>query len=59
MCMTKIPLAQYIITNWPNDPRIDYEPYFNLVEMIKKHLNFEEEYEEFEGSFEQNQLVDI
>ncbi len=57
--MTKIPLAQYITTNWPNDPRIDYEPYFNVVEMIKNYLKFEEEFEEFEGSFEQNQVVDI
>jgi len=24
-----------------------------------KYLNFEEEFEEFEGSFEQNQLVNI
>jgi hypothetical protein len=29
------------------------------VEMIKKYLDFEKEFEEFEGSFEQNQLVDI
>lgn len=40
MCMTKIPLAHYIIPNWPNDPRIDYEPYFNLVEMILKIFKF-------------------
>jgi hypothetical protein len=30
-----------------------------VVEMIKNYLKFEEEFEEFEGSFEQNQVVDI
>jgi hypothetical protein len=38
-----------------NDFRIDCEPPFNLVEMIEKDLNFEE----FEGSFEQDEFVDI
>ncbi len=38
-----------------NDSRIDCKPPFNLVEMIEDDLNFEE----FEGSFEQDEFVDI
>jgi hypothetical protein len=41
-----------------NDSRIDCKPPFNLVEMIEDDLNFEE-FEEFEGSFEQDESVDI
>jgi len=41
-----------------NDSRIDCKPPFNLVEMIEDDLNFEE-FEEFEGSFEQDEFVDI
>jgi hypothetical protein len=38
-----------------NDFKIDYKPPFNLVEMIEKDFNFEE----FEGSFEQDEFVDM
>ncbi len=38
-----------------NDSRIDCKPPFNLVRMIEKDLNFEE----FEGSFEQDEFLDI
>jgi hypothetical protein len=31
--------------NWLNDPRIDYKPPSNLVELIEKDLGFEEELE--------------
>ncbi len=41
--------------DWPNDPRIDLKPPSNLVEMIEKDLDFEE----FESSFEQDEIVDI
>lgn len=41
--------------NWPNDPRIDFKPPSNLVEMIEKGLYFEE----FESSFEQDEIVEI
>ncbi len=41
--------------NWPNDLKIDSKPPSNLVELIEKDLNFEE----FENSFEQDELVNI
>ncbi len=36
--------------NWPNNPIIDCKPLFNLVELIEKDLDSEEELEEFENS---------
>ncbi len=42
-------------TNWQSDPKIDYKPPSHLVELVENNLKFEE----FEGSFEQNELVDI
>ncbi len=41
--------------NWPNDLRIDFKPPSNMVEMIEKDFDFEE----FESSFEQDEIVDI
>jgi hypothetical protein len=38
--------------NWPSDPRDGCKLPFNLVELIQTYLCFEEELEEFEGSFE-------
>jgi hypothetical protein len=48
----------FVKKNWSNDPRIDCKPPSNLVEMIEKDLDFEK-LEEFGGSFEQHELVDI
>ncbi len=45
----------FVNKNWLNDPKIDCKPPSNLVEMIKKDLDFEE-LEEFVGSFEQDEL---
>jgi hypothetical protein len=45
----------FMSKNWPNDSRIDFKPPSNLVEMIQKDLDFEE----FESSFEQDEIVDI
>jgi hypothetical protein len=45
----------FMSKNWPNDPKIDLKPPSNLVEMIEKDLDFEE----FESSFEQDEIVDI
>jgi hypothetical protein len=44
-----------VSTNWQNNPKIDCKPPSHLVELVESNLNFEE----FEGSFEQNELVDI
>ncbi len=45
--------------NWPNYCRIDCKPPSNLVELIEKDLDFEEELEAFEGSFKHDELLDI
>jgi hypothetical protein len=44
---------------WPNYPKDGYKSPFNLVELIQTNLGFEEEFEEFEGSFEEDEIVDI
>jgi len=45
--------------NWWNDLRIDCKPFFNLVELIEKDLDFEYELEKFEGSFERDEFLDL
>ncbi len=45
--------------NWPNVPIDGCKPPSNLVELIQIDLGFQKELEEFEGSFERDQLVDI
>ncbi len=45
--------------NWPNDPRDGCKPLSNLVELIQTDLGFEKELEEFEGSFEWDEIVNI
>jgi hypothetical protein len=40
---------------WPNDLKIDLKPPSNMVEMIEKDFDFEE----FESSFEQAEIVGI
>ncbi len=45
--------------NWLNYCRIDCKPPSNLVELIEKDLDFEEELEEFEGSFKHDELLDL
>jgi hypothetical protein len=47
------------VENDKNDLRFDCKPLSNLVEMIKKDFDFEEELERFEGSFKWDELVNI
>ncbi len=49
----------FVSKNWPNDLRDECKPPFNLVELIQINLSFEEELENFEGSFEWDEIVDI
>jgi len=49
----------FVKKNWPNYPRIDCKPPFNLMELIEKGLDFKEELEEFEGSFKKDEFLDI
>jgi hypothetical protein len=43
---------------WPNDFRVGSFPN-NLVKLIKANVEWEEELEEFEGSFDRNEIVDM
>jgi hypothetical protein len=38
--------------SWPSDLNIACKPPFNLMRLFQANLGFEEELEEFEGSFE-------
>jgi hypothetical protein len=49
----------FVSRNWPHDPKDGCKPPSNLVELIQTYLGFEEELEEFEGLFEQDEIVDI
>jgi hypothetical protein len=45
--------------NWQSYPKDGCKLPFNLVQLIKTNLGFEEEFEEFKGSFEEVEIVDI
>jgi hypothetical protein len=42
----------FVNRNWPSDPRDGCKLPSNLIELIQTNFDFEEELEEFEGSFE-------
>lgn len=44
--------------NWPSDPKIACKPSPSLLELIQIDLDFEK-LENFEGSFEQDEIMDI
>ncbi len=44
---------------WPSDPRVGYKSPSNLVELIQINLDFEDELEKFEGSFEHDEIIVI
>jgi len=45
--------------NWPNDLKTICKSTSNVMELIEKDFDFENELEKFEGSFERDELVDI
>ncbi len=49
----------FISKIWPINPRDGCKPSSNLVELIENYLDFKKELEEFEDSFEHNEIVDI
>jgi hypothetical protein len=49
----------FVSKNWPNDPRIGCKPPSSLVDFIESDLSFEEEFEEFEGAFERDEVVEL
>ncbi len=44
---------------WLSDISIGCKPPFNLVRLSQTNLGFEKELEKYEGSFEQDEIVDI
>ncbi len=45
--------------NWPNDTRIGCKPFSNLVELIEADAKLKEEFEEFEETFEKDEILKI
>jgi len=48
----------FVKKNWPNDPRIGCKPFFSLVELIEINAKLKE-FEEFEGTFERDAILEI
>ncbi len=55
----KIRMINICEKNWQNDLKIYCKQRLNLVELIKKNLDFEEEWKKLQGSFEQDEILDI
>jgi hypothetical protein len=49
----------FLNKNWPSDLRVCCKSPSNLVELIQRDLDFEEELEKFEGSLEWDKIVDM
>ncbi len=45
--------------NWPSGPMISCKPFFSLVELIETNVDLEEKLEEFEGTFERDEILEI
>jgi hypothetical protein len=45
--------------SWQSVLNIGCKQPFNLMKLIQTNIGFQEELEEFEGSFEQDEIVDI
>jgi hypothetical protein len=43
---------------WPNDFRVDYKSFSNLLKLIGIDVDLEKEIEQFEGTFERDEIVD-
>jgi hypothetical protein len=49
----------FVNQNWLDDARIGCKFPSNLVEFLEKDVNLEEEFEEFEGGFERDEVVEV
>jgi hypothetical protein len=49
----------FVCENWASDPRIGSKSPSSLVEFIDIDGHLEEELEEFESSFERDEVVDL
>jgi hypothetical protein len=52
MSFTKDKFGEVVSKSWYIDSRVCFKRPFNLVELTEKDLEFKEELEQFEGSFE-------
>jgi hypothetical protein len=49
----------FVSKNWANDPRIGCQSPFSLVDFIESDINLEKELEDFEGTFERDEVVEL
>jgi hypothetical protein len=49
----------FVSKNWASDPRVGYSSPSSLIELIEVNLALEEELEQYEGEFEQDELLDL
>ncbi len=54
-------LKKLILVNkiWPNDPKVGCKPPFNLIEFLKKDIDFLKKREKFEGDFKNDKVVEV
>ncbi len=55
----KLEIVTFVNKNWPKDPRIGHKSPSSLLKFIDIDINLEEELEEFESSFERDEVVDL
>ncbi len=49
----------FVNKNWLNDPIVGCKSPSNLVEFFEKNIGLKEEFEEFEGEFEKDEVVEV
>jgi hypothetical protein len=49
----------FVNKNWPNDSRLGSKSPSNLLEFLERDMDLEEEFEEFEGEFEKDEVVEV
>jgi hypothetical protein len=52
-------IVTFVSKNWPKDPRIGHKSPSSLLKFIDIDRDLEEELEEFESSFERDEVVDL
>jgi len=49
----------FVHKNWPNDCRVSCKSPSNLSELIGIYASLEEELEQFKGTIERNEIMDL
>ncbi len=49
----------FVNKNWPNDLRIGYKPFSNLMELIEVNTKLDAKLDKFEGTFERDEILEI